>query len=555
MSLEIHGIDSHPLINKTLEQTLIRWETEQRVNKLWQHDPALWTNTDEQNWLGWLNLPLLSPNEILAIQTLATELQKTGFQTIVLLGMGGSSLCPDLFRLIFSTQKNYPRFLVLDSTDPFQIKTVESSLDLTKTLFIVSSKSGSTLESALLKDYFYQRLQNIYQRDGVGEYFIAITDPGSALEAEAIKNHYKAVFYGNPAIGGRYSALSHFGMVPAGLMGLEISSLLENAQSMYQQCLTMTDCRKNPAVYLGLVLGVCEKFSKNKLTFILSEKISPLGAWLEQLIAESTGKSGKAIIPVDNEPLSSPENYSNDRIFAYIYLRPESTLEIKEHEINIQKLRLLEKQGHIVIKIALDHLDDLAGEFYRWEVAAAVASSEMGVNPFDQPDVEATKKRTRDIIISSSNSNSYSNTYSIQHKNLEIPLTDLLNSLEQGDYFAICAFIEMSSEHHRLIEAIREKIRGAKKVATCLGFGPRFLHSTGQAHKGGPNTGVFLQLISSYPENMQSSLPEFKTDFSSVILAQAQADLEVLANTKRRILQINLGENVTQGLHQLLDLI
>jgi transaldolase/glucose-6-phosphate isomerase len=566
MNLEI-VIPSNQL-NHAIKQEIAKWENQHKFQHLWAKNPNLWSNQNENNWLGWLNLPLLSTNELTAIHSLASEILHE-FHTIVLLGMGGSSLCPDMMSQIYchDRQKHYPELLILDSTDPHQIRAIEEKCDLSKTLFIVSSKSGSTLESALLKEYFYTRLQQKMGENKAGNSFIAITDPGSDLDKQSKANYFRAIFYGNPSIGGRYSALSCFGIVPAILMGLEIHRFLQSAQLMYEKCHSLQNVDENPAIKLGIVLGVFANLGKNKLTLIISEKIKPFGAWLEQLVAESTGKFGKAIIPVDNELLETSDVYGEDRVFVYIHVTPTTENEQKAHKNNEEKLKQLADKGQPVIKISLSDNHDIAGEIYRWELATTVACSVMKVNPFDQPDVEYTKKRTKDImksttvvidsddsihpsVISSNNLTLYD--YTIPKKNSSNLIESIklfLNQLQPGDYFNLSAFIEMSAPNSDILQEIRILIRNTKKVATCLGFGPRFLHSTGQAHKGGPNTGVFLQLTTDYAENQK--IPVLNTSFADVISAQAQADLEVLVKRSRRIIRINIANNVSEGLIEL----
>jgi len=365
---------------------------------------------------------------------------------------------------------------------------------------------------------------------------MAITDPDTTLDRIAKDNKFKAVFYGVPSIGGRYSALSNFGMVPAGLMGIDINNFLHHAELP----------QDNPGILLGITLGIYAKQGKNKITLIVSPKIQPLGAWLEQLLAESTGKTGKGLIPVDNEPLGSPNVYGQDRVFVYIRLDTAPNPEQDQFMI------IMEQAGHSVIRLNLSDINYLGAELFRWEIATAVASSILGVNPFNQPDVEASKVLALQLTTKQTEYNS-AQQIMITAPDITKYLSACLNLITPEDYVCLCAFIEMSDEHTALLQKIRTLIRDRKKVATCLGFGPRFLHSTGQVHKGGPNTGVFLQITADHDEDIQ--VPHHSYTFGAVINAQAQADADVLLQRSRRMLRIHLGKNIHTGLQQLYALL
>lgn len=546
------------------------WQKENKVQRLWDGDASLWTNNDEAKWMGWLNVITTENAEIPRIDTLAEKIKVAGFKHIVLLGMGGSSLCPDLMARTFGQIGDYPRLHILDSTDPLQILHLEKNIDLQKTLFIVSSKSGTTLEPNIFKDYFYNRLQTVLKKSAVGDRFLAITDPGSPLATIAKKDYFKDIFYGNPSIGGRYSALSNFGMLPSGLMGIDVKEFLQQAEKMRLACSPKILPKNNPGVLLGVILGICANQGKNKVTLIVSPAIHTLGAWLEQLLAESTGKIGKGLIPVDQEQLGTPDVYADDRLFVYIRL--ENALDTTQE----RSMEQLEQAGHVVVRLNLADKKHLGAEFFRWEIAVAVASSIMGINPFDQPDVEASKVRALQLTTQ------YEQTKKIPQPSLLFStpgmklFTDEVNahaitqqmiappSIEEylrahfsrvkfGDYIDLAAFIEMSDDHTALLQASRTLIRNTKKVATCLGFGPRFLHSTGQAYKGGSNTGVFLQITADHAEDIQ--VPNHNYTFGLVIDAQAQADFEVLAHRARRVLRLHLGNDVSAGLQQLYEIL
>jgi transaldolase/glucose-6-phosphate isomerase len=548
-----------------IECEIDHWKQENKILRLWQSDPTLWTNNEENKWTGWLSLA----SETMAvprIQAFAQEIKTAGFIDIVLLGMGGSSLCPSMMAETFGKIGDYPRLHILDSTDPAQILHLEEKIDLEKTLFIVSSKSGSTLEPNIFKEYFFARLQQVLNTKEVGDRFVAITDPGTTLETMAHDQHFRAIFHGVPSDGGRYSALSNFGMVPSGLMGVDVKAFLQHAQDMQQRCLPEIDASKNPGLILGVILGVAEKLGHNKVTLIVTPTIHALGAWIEQLLAESTGKQGKGLIPVDQEPLGEPGVYSEDRLFVYI------RLEDGFDPAQDRAITALEQAGFFVVKLHLPNKMHLGAELFRWEFATAVAGSIIGIDPFNQPDVEASKVLALKITAQYEESGNLTEPSSLisadgmtlftDDKNAGVMTKQLsakpaiaeylrvyLDQVKRGDYVDFSAFIEMSDENTTLLQQCRTLIRDRKKVATCLGFGPRFLHSTGQAYKGGPNTGVFLQITADHLNDIQ--VPEHRYTFGLVITAQAQADFNVLIERSRRILRIHLGNDVKGGLQRL----
>jgi len=547
---------------------LVNWQKENKTQRLWSKDPTLWPNSDANHWMGWLAIAAEN-NEITSIDMLAKEIKSLGVTNIVVLGMGGSSLCPAMLAETFGKIGDYPRLHILDSTDPLQILHLEKSIDLKKSIFIVSSKSGSTLEPNIYKEYFYSRLQTVFNKKEVGDRFIAITDPGTKLEAIAKNENFKAIFYGVPSIGGRYSALSNFGMVPAGLMGINVKHFLQHAENMKQSC-SANSVNDNPGVVLGVTLGVAAKLGKDKVTLIASPGIHALGAWLEQLLAESTGKNGKGVIPVDQEPLADPSVYSEDRVFVYIRL--ESEPDISQDKA----VAALEQTGFFVVRLNIVDKMHLGAELFRWEIATAVLGSIIGIDPYNQPDVEESKILTLQMTAQYEKTGKLieptaffsedgiklftdeKNQQEIAKRLIGAPsisayLKAHLSRIEKNDYANLSAFIEMTAEHTALLQESRVLIRDNKKIATCLGFGPRFLHSTGQAYKGGPNTGVFLQITGDFSEDLQ--VPNYKYTFGLVITAQAQADLTVLLKRSRRVLRIHVGKEVTNGLKKLRELI
>jgi transaldolase/glucose-6-phosphate isomerase len=545
------------------------WQDEHKMQRLWAHDASLWTGSDESEWMGWLNVAI-EKEEIPRIEFLSNELKTNNMTDIVLMGMGGSSLCPAMMANTFGKIVGYPKLHILDSTDPAQIRHLEERITLDKTFFIVSSKSGNTLEPNIFKDYFYGRLETFLDKKEIPNRFLAITDPGTALDTLATEQKFKAVFYGVPSIGGRYSALSNFGMVPSGLMGINLNEFISHVEDMQQACSASVRADQNPGLVLGVILGVCATHGKDKVTLIASPDINSLGAWLEQLLAESTGKQGKGLVPVDQEPLGAPDVYGKDRVFVYIRL--ESAPDLSQDEA----VNRLEQAGFVVVRLSLSDKMHLGAELFRWEIATDVAGSILGINPFNQPDVEESKILTLQLtkeyektgklppqksFFSEDGISLFTNENNLQELNHQLDgppslisyLKAHLNRVKPGDYTDLSAFIEMSAEHAFLLQASRTLIRDTKKVATCLGFGPRFLHSTGQAYKGGANTGVFLQITADHSDDL--AIPGHHFTFGVVISAQAQADFEVLGKRSRRVLCIHLGSNVKKGLQQLQDLI
>lgn len=549
--------------------TLSEWQNTGKVRRLWAMDATLWTGKDENKWLGWLGTTEDQLAHLTRLKKLSVEVAAMDVDTIVLLGMGGSSLCPEVLKLTFGQIEGFPEMLVLDSTDPAQIQAIARKLDLTRTLFIVSSKSGRTLEPNIFKQYFFDQLTQV-MGDRAGERFIAITDPNSYLQAIAEDEQFEHVFFGIPSIGGRYSALSNFGAVPAACMGINVARFLDAAEEMVHSCAASVPAADNPGVVLGAVLGVAAKNGRDKLTLVASDGLAGVGAWLEQLIAESTGKEGKGIIPVDKEPLGAPDVYGDDRLFAYIRL--ESAPNAQQDEA----IAALIAAGQPVIQIQVADIYQLGQEFFRWEMATAVAGSILGIHAFNQPDVESSKTATRQLTQDYERSGSlpietplfvedglklFTNSTNAaaltgivgKERSLQSYLSAHLKRMNKGNYFALLTYVNMNPAHEHLLQTIRQAVRDKKQVATCLGFGPRFLHSTGQAYKGGPNSGVFLQITCDDAVDMP--VPDQNYSFGVVKAAQAQGDFKVLADRKRRVLRVHLGTDVEAGLTRLYELI
>jgi transaldolase / glucose-6-phosphate isomerase len=540
------------------------WKKNGKLKRLWQRDASLWTGTDEDKWLGWLDIAEQQIEDIDKLKEIAADIKKAGFKNALLLGMGGSSLCPEVLRMTFGKAAGYPDLHVLDSTDPAQIKSIEESVDLGSTICIVSSKSGSTLEPNIYKQYFFDRVKAKVGEKEVGNRFIAITDPGSKMQRVADRDKFRKTFMGVPSIGGRYSALSNFGMVPAAVMGIDVLKFLKNTQQMVEACGMDSDASTNPGVILGTILGLAADQGRDKMTIITSPGIYDLGAWLEQLLAESTGKSGKGIIPVDRERLAKPDAYGTDRVFAYLRLESDPD---KEQAAAVDALA---KAGHPVVRIVLPDVYTLGQEFFRWEIATAVAGSLIGINAFNQPDVEASKSETRKLtteyestgklppespFFTGDGAKLYADLKNAAALKGGATLAGFLKKhlarIGVGDYFAVLGYITMNEAHEEALQAIRLAVRDNKKAATVLGFGPRFLHSTGQAYKGGPNSGVFLQITCD--DAVDILVPGQKYTFGVVKSAQARGDFAVLAERGRRALRVHLGKDVAAGLATLTD--
>jgi transaldolase/glucose-6-phosphate isomerase len=511
-------------VNKELDA----WRADGRVRKLWRQDASLWSGGDEAQWLGWLHVVDGQRDHPEQLQAIVESVKRGGFEHVAVLGMGGSSLCPDVLSRTFGAIDGHPRLHVLDSTVPAQVKSLESRIDPKTALFIVSSKSGSTTEPNAFKQYFFARCgrgagRKSAVKNGTGDRFIAITDPGSSLYKLAKSERFRQICLGIPTIGGRYSALSPFGMVPAAAMGIDVPRLLDRTEIMVQSCASSVPPEVNPGVRLGVIMGILAKRGRDKLTIVTSPGIRSLGGWMEQLIAESTGKEGRGIIPVDGERLGDPSIYGDDRLFVYLRLATDND------ERQEKALQAIEMAGHPVVRIALEKAIDLGQEFFRWEIATAVAGSVLGINPFDQPDVEASKIATRQLTAEYEKSGTLpEESFLIQEDDLGL-LADAHNAralesatgpqsldgtmaahlarVHPGDYFAINAYVEMNEENDVLLQEIRLAVRDRRRVATTLGFGPRFLHSTGQLHKGGPNSGVFLQITSDDAEDLKVAGP------------------------------------------------
>jgi transaldolase/glucose-6-phosphate isomerase len=544
-----------------VEAELERWRTEGRVRRLWATDASLWTGRDEAEWLGWLHAPSHSAQALDHLEQIGRD--GTPFSHVVLLGMGGSSLGPWVLRQTFGTRPGHPELVILDSVDPEQIRQVESAIDLQRSLFIVASKSGSTLEPNALRAHFAETLRAAGV-EPAGSRFIAITDPGTSLERAARAEPFRHICPGPPDVGGRFSALTGFGLVPAALMGLSVSDFLEQTEIMVQACAASVPPQENPGVTLGVALGVLGRRGRDKITIVADPPVETLGAWLEQLIAESTGKHGKGLVPIDGEPIGPPEAYGSDRVFVHVRTRSSAGS-------SDAALATLETAGHPVIRILLADPEQLGQEFFRWEVATAVAGSVLELNPFDQPDVEAAKIASRRLMEARDRGETPEQAEPLAVSGPVRLFADASNAsalgtgrsaadivkahlarLEPGDYLAINAFMPMTRDHDRELAALRTAVRDRARVATTVGYGPRFLHSTGQLHKGGPASGVFLVIVSD--DRADLPVPGATYTFGDIKRAQALGDCEVLAERGRRLLRVETSSDTVTALRHLREL-
>ncbi len=544
---------------RTVDAAIAKWDAQEGTKRLFAKDATLFTNGSEASWLGWLELPGECRTDLLD----QARASVSGETDVVVLGMGGSSLCPDVIRDTFGPQPGAPRLRVLDSTDPAQIAALDAQLDVARTLFVLASKSGSTLEPNVFFEHEWARVEAQLGAEA-GRQFIAVTDPGSQVAKLAAERGFRATFEGVPSVGGRFSALSPFGLVPASLAGVDVPAMLKSAYAMLGS-IKAEPAKSNPGVLLGLVMGAA--IGRDKLTLVISPRIRLLGAWLEQLIAESLGKDGKAIIPVDGERLTSPAAYGEDRVFVHVRLDGD------DNDTDDAALQALAGAGHPVVRIDVASPLDLFAEMYRFEIATAVAGSKMGVNPFDQPDVEASKIETKKLtsefeehgalpterpVIDGDGIAVYANAAATRALELDDKtsvaqaLSRHFAQLRAGDYVALLAYVEMSPRHASALQTMRHAIRDAHRVATCVGFGPRFLHSTGQAYKGGPNSGVILQITCDDARDLP--VPGRKASFGVIKAAQARGDLAVLEQRGRRALRVHL-KDATRGLDQLAKMV
>ncbi|WP_315796658.1 bifunctional transaldolase/phosoglucose isomerase [Bradyrhizobium sp. SZCCHNRI3043] len=550
-------------LQKKVASATEEWRKDARIRRLWHKDATVWTGRDEHKWLGWLTSA--EKADIADYEDYAQRVKGQKFSDAVVLGMGGSSLGPEVLAETFPRRAGFPKLHVLDSTDPAQVRAMEKAIDIARTVFIVSSKSGGTTEPNAMKDYFFARVSDAIGPKKAGHRFIAVTDPGSSLEKAAKAQGFARIFHGEPSIGGRYSVLSPFGLVPAATAGIDVRRLITLALSMVRSCGPDVPPLQNPGVQLGLAMGLAGLEGRDKVTIFASPKIADFGAWSEQLIAESTGKEGKGLIPIDGEPVASPEVYGHDRFFIDIKVDGD---EVAGHDA---KLAALEEAGHPVVRIVMKSIDQLGQEFFRFEMATAVTGAVLGINPFDQPDVESAKIKTRELTAAFEQSGALpaeepvvaikgcelytdaQNVESLRGHGADGTLASWLKAhlgrAGDGDYIALLGYIDRNAGNIDTLQRIRLRLRDAKHLATCAEFGPRFLHSTGQAYKGGPDSGVFLQITADDAEDLP--IPGQKASFGVIKAAQARGDFDVLTERGRRALRVHLKGNLKSGLKML----
>ena len=533
------------------------------VRRIWRKDATVWKAEDEhqkiiRNALGWLSVPGKMASVADELTAFSGQIRSAGFKHVIVCGMGGSSLCPEVLRQTFGPQQGYPELLVLDSTDPDVLADFGRRIDVEHCLFAIASKSGTTTEPLVFYKYWYDEVRK--RKSNPGDSFIAITDPGTRMVEMATADHFLHIFLNPPDIGGRYSALSYFGLVPAALMGLDVKRLLVRAEAMVKSCGADVSAADNPGVVLGAIMGECAKAGRNKLTITTDLKIAALGLWIEQLVAESTGKEGQGIVPVQGEPLGTPDVYGSDRLFISIAIEEPAAPAS-------QRLDPLIKAGHPVVTRTLADAYDLASEFFVWEFATAVAGWRLGINPFDQPNVQESKDATRELldyfkshgelqeqepVIGDDTLTVYGSERSapgLLNSSVADALRAHLATVRAGDYIALLVYVEETTEIEAALQTIRTKLRDSLHCATTTGYGPRFLHSTGQLHKGGPDTGVFIQITA--PDHIDLAIPEEPYTFSVLKQAQALGDFRSLSAHGRRAIRVDLGTDALAGSQRL----
>jgi transaldolase / glucose-6-phosphate isomerase len=555
----------YPEQGKELQAMYTSLDEKQIPTLLFEKNPHLWVADPEQvndisQRLGWITLPDYYLEHAAEIIEFASQIKNEGYTYAVLLGMGGSSLCSEVARETFGSIDGYPQLFVLDNTEPEAISDLEHKIELDKTLFIAASKSGNTAETLSFFQYFYQQLQK-KNRKNPGDNFIAITDEGTPLVKIAEQHKFRKVFINPSDLGGRYSVLSAFGLVPMALMGIDINALLTSARQMEMSCDSVPSA-VNPGLSLGVAIGIAQRHGRDKVTFILSSSFSSFGLWVEQLIAESTGKEGRGIIPVSGERPGQPGVYGRDRIFIHMFLATDQNTD------DAAKVEALEKAGHPVVRIELPEKLALGGEFYRWEIATAVAGILMNINPFDQPNVEESKKNTNQLLAGWVKDGAFKKSVPLlQTGNISIYAGKKVESLSSGrfdtagdlvnsftaqakpDDIAFLPYFMMTTAREEILQNWRHHLRDELKVATTLLNGPRYLHSTGQLHKGGPDTGLFILLMGDDEESLP--IPESKFGFDILHQAQALGDFRSLDEKNRRVIRIHLGKDIDAGLNQL----
>lgn len=532
------------------------------VARIWARDHTVWKPKPDEiaNRLGWLNIARSIQAEVPDLKQFASDVLRDGYTGAVLLGMGGSSLAPEVYGRVFGTTSGYLQLHVLDSTDPGMIRAVLGQIILPKTLIIVATKSGGTVETISAFKYFFNEMVDAVGIEKAGEHFIAITDPGSSLEGSGQRHKFRRIFLADPDCGGRYSALSHFGLVPAALIGADLELLLSGAMREMEK--SQADVARNAAAALGAVIATLAQLGKDKLTFVIPPPLASFGDWVEQLIAESTGKDNVGILPVVGEMLADPQVYGSDRTFVLI--RHEND------ESQLGAIRTLGEAGHPTITMTYEDIYDLGGLMFLWEMATAVAGHVLGIQPFDQPNVESAKVRARAIVdtitklgrLPEAHPIATGDGLSVFGELHASSVSDAVNQFVErtrfGDYIAIQAYLTPMAKHAELLSQLRSALRTRFRAATTVGYGPRFLHSTGQLHKGDRGNGLFLQLTCEEQNDLpipdEAGATESALSFGTLKLAQAIGDGEALREAERRVLRVHLADQ-TEGLAKLVSLL
>lgn len=543
---------------EAVQERIANLQAERFNARLWQKDPSLWKDDPKaqaiiRNALGWLHVAERMQANLRDLLDFGTEVKAAGFRHVVHMGMGGSSLAPLVFERTFAPGEKGLPLTVLDTTDPATILNVERSVPLADTLFIVASKSGTTAEPLAYGDYFYDKVQAI-KGDRAGGNFVAVTDPGTPLEKLARERGFRRIFLNFPDIGGRYSALSYFGLTPAALMGVDVNALLSRALQMAHACAASVPEAESPGTMLGAAMGELGRQGRDKVTLLVPESLATLGMWLEQLLAESTGKEGQGLLPVVGERLGAPSMYGDDRLFVHICLRGEGDCALDRGVV------ALREAGQPVVTLQMDGPLDLGKEFFRWEIATATAGAILGINAFNQPNVQESKDNTNRLLaIVREQGHLPEERPALVEGGLSLyiihpgaTIAETLAQARPGEYVALQAYLTETPETEQVLQDIRRGLRDRLQLATTLGYGPRFLHSTGQYHKGGPNTGLFLQLTADDPED--TPIPGQPYTFGVFKRAQALGDLEALRKHGRRVVRIHM-ENVSQGLTELREIL
>ena len=548
-------------IKHKVEKRLSLWQEQNIPSRLWNFDPAIWKeNPAEQkelaDRLGWLNKPYKMLDKFYELQQFADEI-KNDFTNVLLLGMGGSSLAPDVFSKTFGSKDGYPKLEILDSTHPINVKRIAETYDLSKTLFIVASKSGGTIETMSFFYFFYNEVNKFNKNPG--SQFVALTDPNTWLEKFAAEKQFRKIFSTPGDVGGRYSALTYFGMLHAALMGIDVERFLLNAKEIADECQPYIEAGKNPGFFLGAVLGELYETGQDKLTFFVSSKFSSFPQWIEQLVAESTGKDGKGILPICDEEFSPVSSYKNDRIFVFIRFENEENTKLDSFAAELRKA-----QKPLLI-FELSDVYQLAKEFYRWEIATALSSVVLKIHPFDQPDVQFAKilageslktykengKLPEEVVSISEGALSLldmTGQFS-PNETISSALNKFLSQADEHDYVAIMSFTEYGEQVAKSLQSLRNKIVNKYPLATTVGFGPRFLHSTGQLHKGGKNNGLFIQITSETKNDIE--VPGQGFSFGVLITAQAQGDFNALRNKNRKVISLHVTGDLVEAINAL----